>query len=42
MIRYKLREKGEETHHRVFDIEVDAGLLGVNPDLDRKVDCPMI
>ena len=31
----------EETHHRVFDVEVDAGLLWVDADLDGIVYCPV-
>jgi hypothetical protein len=31
----------ERTHHRVFDVEVDAGLRWVDTDLDGIVYCPV-
>ena len=30
-----------ETHHGVFDVEVDASLLQVDADLDGIVYCPL-
>lgn len=35
-----MRAALEETHHRVFDVEVDASLLGIDTDLDGIVYCP--
>lgn len=32
--------RGLDTHHRMLDVEVDALLVGVDPDLDRIVDRP--
>lgn len=36
----KRRCEDSETHHGVFDVEVDASLLGVDTDLDCIVYCP--
>ena len=38
--RLAIYESAMPTDHRMFDIEVDASLLGIDTDLDSKVDRP--